>query len=130
MDILQGLDNQANILDDVLLYSSQLEAHCKVLRRTLERAREKDLTFRLSKCMFAQTEVDYTGHVLTDQGVKVSTENVRAIQKMPEPQNKEDVRQLLGMATSVSKYKHREPKKNQADSLKESCNHYSFGESC
>ncbi len=56
--------------------------------------------------MFAQTEVDYTGHVLTDQGVKVSAEKccTCTIQKMPEPQNKEEVRQLLGMATYVSKY--------------------------
>ncbi len=54
-EILQGIDNQATIFDDVLLYSSQLEAHCKVLRRTLGRAREKDLTFALaSVCLHKQ----------------------------------------------------------------------------
>ena len=103
-EIFEGVDNLENIFDDVLLHTLDVEGQCKVLRRTLEKAREHDLTFRLSKCMFAQPEVDYTGHVLTDDGVKVSPEKVAAILEMPEPQSKEDVRTLLGMATYLSKY--------------------------
>jgi hypothetical protein len=98
-EMYQGLENFANIFDDILLYTGDLEQQCKVLRKALEIACENDLTFRLSKCMFAQAEVDYTGHVLTDEGVAVSPEKVRAIVEMPEPKSKEEVRTLLGMAT-------------------------------
>ena len=103
-EIFQDVDNLENIFDDILLYSANLEDQCRVLRKTLMKARENDLTFRLSKCMFAQSQVDYTGHVLTDEGVTVSPEKVRAILEMPEPRSKEEVRTLLGMATYLAKY--------------------------
>ncbi|XP_064630948.1 uncharacterized protein LOC135489499 [Lineus longissimus] len=74
-EMFAGMENFANIFDDILLHTGDIEHHCRVLRKTLETARENDLTFRLSKCMFAQPEVDYTGHVLTDEGVTVSLQD-------------------------------------------------------
>ena len=52
--------------------------------------------------MFAQNEIEYSGYILTDKGVKVSPEKVKAILEMPEPKTKEEVRTLLGMATYLS----------------------------
>jgi hypothetical protein len=102
--ILEGMDQVEVIFDDVLLHSASIEQHCKVLRQTLLKARENNLTFRLSKCNFAVPEVEYTGHILTGNGVKPSPEKVRAIVEMPQPKSCEDVRTFLGMATYLSKY--------------------------
>ena len=103
-EMYQGMENFHNIFDDILLPTVGLGGQCQVLRKTLQIARENDLTFRLSKCIFAQPKVDYTGSILTDKGVKASTEKVRAIVEMKEPQSKEQVHTLLGMATYLSKY--------------------------
>ena len=48
--------------------------------------------------------MDYTGHILTSEGVKASPDKTRAIIDMPEPQSREQVHTLLGMATYLSKY--------------------------
>ena len=98
------MDKVEVIFDDVLLHSQTMEQHCKILRQTLLKARENNLTFRLSKCNFAVPEVEYTGHTLTGDGVKPSVDKVRAILEIQEPKSCEEVRTFLGMATYLSKY--------------------------
>ena len=58
----------------------------------------------MSKCRFAQTEVHYTGFILTNKGVKVQPEKIKAIVEMPQPESIEEVRTFLGMATYLSKH--------------------------
>ena len=76
-EIYQGMENFENIFDDILLHTLSLDGQCKVLRETLERARENDLTFRLSKCIFAQPKVEYTGHSLTESNQRKGPSNTR-----------------------------------------------------
>ena len=103
-EIFEGIENLDNIYDDVLLYTESIEKQCRVLQQTLEVARENNLTFRLSKCRFAQPEVDYTGFILSGKGIKVQPEKVKAIVDMPQPETIEEVRTFLGMATYLSKH--------------------------
>lgn len=103
-EMYANVDHFANVFDDMLLFSEDVEKQSQILRKVLETARENNLTFRLSKCKFAQTEVEYSGFILTDKGVKASPEKTKAILDMPEPKNKEEVRTLLGMATYLSKH--------------------------
>ena len=56
-ELFEGIENLASIFDDVLLYNRDVKAQCPTFRATLQRARENNLTFRLSKCIFAQPEV-------------------------------------------------------------------------
>ena len=103
-EVFENIDKLSNIYDDVLLYTPDIEQHCNVLQRTLEVARENNLTFRLSKCRFAQPEVDYTGFILTNKGIKVQPEKIKAIVDMPQPETIDEVRTFLGMATYLSKH--------------------------
>ena len=103
-EVFENIENLANIYDDVLLYTNDLEKQCNVLQQTLEVARENNLTFRLSKCRFAQPEVDYTGFILTNKGIKIQPEKIKAIVDMPQPENIEELRCFLGMATYLSKH--------------------------
>lgn len=103
-EIFEGLSNFDNIFDDCLIHTGNLDQQCVILRKTLELARRNDLTFRLNKCCFAQPEVEFTGFTLTETGVKVQPEKVKAITDMPQPESIEDVRTFLGMATYLSKH--------------------------
>ena len=58
----------------------------------------------MSKCLFAQNKVSYTGFVLTDNGEMVQPEKIKAITDMPQPTNLEELRTFLGMATYLSKH--------------------------
>jgi hypothetical protein len=92
------------IMDDLLLPTIDTKETDRVLEATLQTAEENNLRFRFSKSKFARREAEYVGSYFTDQGVKVSTEKVRAIKDMPMPNKVEDVRTLLGMATYLSKH--------------------------
>ena len=45
-ELFEGIENLANIFDDVLLYTDSLDKQIQTLTKTLVRAREKNLTFR------------------------------------------------------------------------------------
>ena len=57
------------------------------------------MTFKLSKCRFAQPKVEHTGFILSENGIKVQPEKVKAIVDMPQPENIEEVRTFFGIAT-------------------------------
>ena len=103
-EVLAGIDNVSVIFDDILIHTSNLTQHKAVLKQVLERARQNSMTFRLSKCLFAQSEVEYVGHILTPSGVKPAPDKVQPILAMSYPKSKEELRTFLGMATYLSKY--------------------------
>jgi len=56
-------------LDDILVYSPTLEAHVTHLTQVLSKLREHNLFMKRSKCSFAQHQLEYFGHIISDKGV-------------------------------------------------------------
>ena len=56
-------------LDDILVYSPTLEAHVTHLTQVLSKLREHNLFMKRSKCSFAQHQLEYLGHIISDKGV-------------------------------------------------------------
>ncbi|OMP05180.1 reverse transcriptase [Corchorus capsularis] len=54
--------------DDILVYSSSMEAHYNHLATVLQLLAHNQLYAKLSKCTFGQTSIEYLGHVIGDQG--------------------------------------------------------------
>lgn len=52
-------------MDDILIYSSSLEAHCALLQQVLEILRKNQFYAKLSKCSFAQQTIEYLGHCIS-----------------------------------------------------------------
>ena len=52
-------------LDDILIYSKNVEEHQEHLRIVLEILRKRKLYGKLSKCSFYDVEVHYLGHVIS-----------------------------------------------------------------
>ena len=46
------------------------DEHLQNLKRLLKRLYEKGLRCRLQKCQFAQTKLEYLGHVLYQNGIE------------------------------------------------------------
>jgi hypothetical protein len=49
-------------LDDVLVYSANLDDHVKHLRQVFELLSQQQLYLKQSKCLFAQTQLEFLGH--------------------------------------------------------------------
>ena len=58
-------------LDDIIVFSSTVEEHVQQLRRVLEVHKEYGMKLKLSKCKVLQTEVEYLGHLVSEEGVRM-----------------------------------------------------------
>ena len=56
-------------MDDILLYTATLEEHKELLKLVFQLLSDNMLFVRKSKCLFAQTKLDYLGHIISAQGV-------------------------------------------------------------
>jgi hypothetical protein len=74
-------------LDDILIYSKNEREHEEHLRVVLSCLRENKLYGKLSKCSFFQKEIHYLGHIISDEGISVDPEKVKAIMEWPVPKN-------------------------------------------
>ena len=92
------------IVDDILVWSRNTEEHDERLLKVPEKARAMSLRLRKEKCKFKSTQLKYIGHTLTANGLKPDAEKVAAVQQMPEPQSKEDLRRFLGMINYLAKF--------------------------
>ena len=91
-------------LDDILIYSKTLEEHEKHVRQVLEVLRKEKLYAKESKCEFFKTEVEFLGHIVGRDGVRMMEDKVKAVADWPEPKNVRDVRAFLGTTGYYRKF--------------------------
>ncbi|XP_047325223.1 uncharacterized protein LOC124929014 [Impatiens glandulifera] len=82
---------------DILIYSRTWEDHLKQLRLVFELLKQHHLVLKHSKCVFACLEVDYLGHVISQQGVAVDMSKISAIKIWPTPDSLKQLRGFLGL---------------------------------
>ena len=91
-------------MDDVLICSNTIEEHLLILREVLTRLRVAGLKVKLAKCDFVKRKIVYLGHVISEEGVQVNPEKIKAIAKFPEPKSKKNIKQFLGLAGFFRKF--------------------------
>ena len=83
-------------LDDIIVYSQNIEEHLQHLALVLERLRIHNLTASLEKCQFGQKRLEYLGPIVTVDGNEANPEYVRAIIETPGPRTKKQLQSILG----------------------------------
>lgn len=96
--LIQGLNNVAVYLDDILLYSNSWEQHLNQITDLLHRLKEANLTVKLAKSTFGGATVICLGHQVGNGYVRPKTANITAVLEYPLPANKKEIRRFLGMA--------------------------------
>ena len=91
-------------LDDILVFSFDLQEHEQHLRLTLELLREHQLFAKASKCSFAQESIEYLGHVISQSGVATDTSKTSAMQVWPAPSTPTELRGFLGLTGYYRKF--------------------------
>ena len=98
--VLEGLESFASAyMDDVLIFSETIEDHLKHISVVFNRLCKAGLHLKRSKCDFFKKELNYLGHVISEQGIKPNPEKVAAIRDLHAPQTVRDVRSFVGMAS-------------------------------
>jgi hypothetical protein len=91
-------------LDDIMVHSSTWEEHLKHLDAVFQCLKKAGLTVKLKKCHFGRIEVEYLGHVVGREGIKVDPKKVTAIAELRAPRNVSEVRTLLGMVAYYRRF--------------------------
>ncbi|KAI3746253.1 hypothetical protein L6452_08678 [Arctium lappa] len=85
-------------IDDILIYSKDGSEHRKHLREVLEVLRREKLFAKFSKCEFWLQEVQFLGHVVSKDEVKVDPTKIEAMMSWEPPTSPTEVRSFLGLA--------------------------------
>ena len=104
--VLQGLQWETCLvyLDDVVCFARTHEEMLARLDDVFTRLRQAGLKLKPRKCHLFALETEYLGHVVSEAGVAMSPEKVRAILEWPVPQCVTDVRSFLGTASYYRRF--------------------------
>ena len=97
-----GLTGYRRIVDDVIIYDSDITEHTDHVRQFLQRCAEKHITLNVSKWKFAEPQADFAGFTVAANGYRVDQSIIEAIAKFPTPTNRTDLRSFVGLANQLS----------------------------
>ena len=85
-------------MDDVLIYSRNEEEHVSHLRIVLQTHKDRQLFAKFSKCEIWLQSVAYVGHIVSQKGIRVDSQKIKAVKLWPRPTFATDIRSFLGLA--------------------------------
>ena len=91
-------------LDDILIYSANIEEHAEHLRKVLSILRKYRLFAKMSKCEFATETVEFLGQQISKGGMTPTEAKVKAIRDWATPTNVHEVRSFLGFANYYKRF--------------------------
>ena len=95
-EVLSGLTFAFGHLDDILLFSRDMETHLKHLRSLFEKLREANLKLKEVKCNVLKKHIQYLGHIVSGKGITPVPEKLESIQNILLPKTPTEVKQFLG----------------------------------
>ncbi|XP_049397344.1 uncharacterized protein LOC125861504 [Solanum stenotomum] len=81
-------------IDDIMVYSRSEEDHANHLRQVLQILRDRKLYATFSKCEFWLRSVALFGHIVSNEGVRVDTQKIKAVKNWPRPTTPTEQRDL------------------------------------
>jgi transposase InsO family protein len=85
-------------LDDIVVYSKSLDDHERDVRAVLQRLKDAGLCAKESKCQLFMPEIEFLGHHVGRNGLRVMPDKVEAVRQWQVPTNATDLRSFLGLA--------------------------------
>jgi hypothetical protein len=85
--------------DDIFIYSRTWDEHLTQLEEFLVIMQAQSLYGKKSKCEFGMRELLYLGHIISEHGVQVHHEKIKAILDWPTPKNLTELKGLFGLCS-------------------------------
>ena len=90
--------------DDILIYSKTWKIHLSHVDRVLHLLSQHQLFLKHSKCDFGASEVQYLGHMVGKDGVRVDPKMIEAMQDWSHPKTLKILRGFLGVTGYYCKF--------------------------
>jgi len=91
-------------LDDILIYSENMEDHIKLVQNVLDMLEQHDLAVSLKKSVFHQEEVEFLGYIVKTSGVTMSDTKVKSLQNWAHPRSVKDGQIFIGFANFYRRF--------------------------
>jgi hypothetical protein len=91
-------------LDDILIYSEDMEKHKEHVRKVLERLHMNGLYAKLEKCSFHTHSTEFLGYVCSPVGISTDKSKTQVIADWPALQNVKEVQSFLGFANFYRRF--------------------------
>ena len=96
--------NCLNYVDDVIIFTQDLETHRDCMRRLFIVLRNAGLKIHNGKCEILKNSVQFVGHRFGSTGIEPITSKIDAMLSFPRPVNKKTLRSFIGMVSFYRVY--------------------------
>ena len=91
-------------LDDILMYSKNLQDHRKQVKAVLAKLHGAGLFVKPEKCEFEANRTTFLGFVISHDGIEMDPEKVSAVNNWEIPKNIQDVQCFRGFANFYRRF--------------------------
>ena len=91
-------------MDDILVFSKDKKQHQEQVKRILEKLRRHPLSLKAEKCYFDKEEIDFLGLIITEKGIRMDPNKVKAVTAWPTPTTKRELQQFLGFVNFYRRF--------------------------
>ncbi|THH21307.1 hypothetical protein EUX98_g8414 [Antrodiella citrinella] len=91
-------------MDDMLIFSKDLDTHKERTHRLFQRLRENDLFLKPEKCLFEVDEVEFLGMIIRPDTVAMDPTKLDGIKDWPTPTTVKGVRSFLGFGNFYRRF--------------------------
>ena len=83
-------------LNDILIYSENLEDHQEYIKNVLKRLLARQLRYKSEKYKFYKKEMDFLRFIIGTNGIKIDPKKIQKILDWPESRNLKNLQEFLG----------------------------------
>ena len=87
-----------------MVYSNNREEHIQHLTHIFERCRKYGISLNPKKTIFGVEEGKLLGHIISQAGIHIDPERIKAIAQLPLPHSKKSMQSFFGKINFVRKF--------------------------
>lgn len=105
-NVLIGLQEEICLvyIDDLVIFSKDINQHVLRLRRVLEVIQKWKLKIKPEKCSFLRKEINFLGHIVSAAGILPDKRKIEAVMKFPIPKTQRQIKSWLGLCSYYRKF--------------------------
>jgi hypothetical protein len=90
--------------DDIIIYSKACPSYLSHVNQVLHLLSKHQLFLKQSKCVFGASEVEYLGHIVSNDGFHVDPKKIESMQDWPRPKTLNSLHGFLGLTKYYRKF--------------------------